>query len=73
MLAAHRAGLTTVIFPKLNEADLDEVPADVRDEMTFHMAETIDEVLGHALSEPVRLEDELREVVDPTPIEVPVT
>jgi ATP-dependent Lon protease len=73
VLAAHRAGLTTVIFPKLNEADLDEVQADVRDEMTFHMAETIDEVLGHALSEPVRLEDELMEVVDPTPLEVPVT
>jgi ATP-dependent Lon protease len=52
ILAAHRAGLTQVIFPKLNEADLDDVPADVREEMTFHMAETIDEVISLALSPP---------------------
>lgn len=49
VLAAHRAGLTTVIFPKRNDVDLDEVPEDVRKEMTFFMADTIEEVLAHAL------------------------
>jgi ATP-dependent Lon protease len=49
VLAAHRAGLTTVILPKRNEGDLDDVPAQVKDEMTFHLAERIDEVLEHAL------------------------
>jgi ATP-dependent Lon protease len=67
ILAAHRAGLKTVIFPKLNEADLEDVPEDVRNEMTFYMTETIDEVLEHALSEPIDLEDELLDVVDQTP------
>ena len=49
MLAAHRAGLKEVILPKRNEGDLDDVPEQVRDEMTFHIAETIDDVLGWAL------------------------
>ena len=48
VLAAHRAGLTTVILPKRNEADLDELPDDVRDEMTFVLVERIDEVLDAA-------------------------
>lgn len=49
VLAAHRAGLTTVICPQRNEQDLDDVPEDVRREMTFILVETIDEVLKHAL------------------------
>jgi ATP-dependent Lon protease len=49
VLAAHRAGLKEVILPKRNEGDLDDVPEQVRDEMTFHIAETIDQVLGWAL------------------------
>jgi ATP-dependent Lon protease len=40
-----------VILPKRNEADLDDVPEDVRREMTFHVADSIDEVLRYALSE----------------------
>lgn len=51
VLAAHRAGLTSVIFPRRNDVDLDEVPEDVRKEMTFFMADTIEEVLAHALCE----------------------
>jgi ATP-dependent Lon protease len=50
ILAAHRAELKTVIFPKMNEADLEDVPEDVRQEMTFYRAETIDEVLAWALN-----------------------
>jgi ATP-dependent Lon protease len=49
VLAAHRAGLKEVILPKRNEGDLDDVPEQVRDEMTFHIADTIDDVLGWAL------------------------
>ena len=49
VLAAHRAGLRSVIFPKRNEHDLEDVPEDVRSEMTFITTETIDEVMPHAL------------------------
>jgi ATP-dependent Lon protease len=48
VLAAHRAGLTEVILPKRNGADLDDVPERVRDEMTFHLADTVDDVFEHA-------------------------
>jgi ATP-dependent Lon protease len=49
VLAAHRAGLTDVILPARNEADLDDVPEAVRDEMTFHLAADIGQVLEIAL------------------------
>ena len=65
VLAAHRAGLKTVIFPKLNEADLDDVPADVRQQMTFHQVETVDEVFQHALSSPTPFEVALNKAIDP--------
>jgi ATP-dependent Lon protease len=55
VLAAHAAGLTEVILPERNRGDLDDVPADVREAMTFHLAMSIDEVLEHALEPaPVR-------------------
>jgi ATP-dependent Lon protease len=50
VLAAHAAGLTDVILPERNRGDLDEVPEEVRDAMTFHFAMTIDEVLAAGLS-----------------------
>jgi ATP-dependent Lon protease len=50
-LAAHAAGLTDVIIPERNRADLDDVPADVREEMTFHPVLSLDEVLELALEE----------------------
>jgi len=49
VLAAHRAGLDTVILPKRNEADLEDVPEDVRNEMKFVLVERVDEVLKAAL------------------------
>src|SRR5206468_12389232 len=49
LLAAHAAGLTDVIIPERNRADLDDVPADVREAMTFHPVMTLSEVLEHAL------------------------
>jgi ATP-dependent Lon protease len=50
VLAAHRAGLTEVILPKRNEADLDDVPETVREAMTFHLADHVSEVLSVALA-----------------------
>jgi len=49
VLAARRAGVTTIILPKRNEKDLEDVPASVRAELHFHFVETIDEVLDIAL------------------------
>ncbi len=49
VLAAHRAGLTEVILPARNEADLDDVPESCREEMTFHVVDTIGQVLDKAL------------------------
>jgi ATP-dependent Lon protease len=49
VLAAHAAGLTDVIIPERNRADLDDVPADVRDAMSFHPVMTLQEVLDLAL------------------------
>jgi ATP-dependent Lon protease len=53
VLAAHAAGLTDVILPERNRADLDDVPEDVRAVMTFHPVMTVGEVLDVAL-EPAR-------------------
>src|SRR5213075_3342561 len=49
VLAAHAAGLTDVILPERNRADLDDVPEDVREQMTFHHVMTVGEVLDLAL------------------------
>jgi ATP-dependent Lon protease len=49
VLAAHRAGLTTVILPKRNERDLDELPDEVRTDLNFLPVERIDEALKAAL------------------------
>ncbi len=50
VLAAHRAGLTEVVLPERNGPDLEDVPEEVRDVMTFHLAATVDDVLAPALS-----------------------
>ena len=49
ILAAHRNGLRTVILPKRNEFDLDDVPEEIKQRMQFIFAETVDEVLEAAL------------------------
>jgi ATP-dependent Lon protease len=49
VLAAHAAGLTEVILPERNRGDLDEVPEEVREQISFHPVMSIDEVLGLAL------------------------
>ncbi len=50
VLAAHRAGLTEVILPERNGADLEDVPEEVRNVMTFHLAATVADVLTSALN-----------------------
>ncbi len=52
-LAANAAGLTDVILPERNRGDLDEIPEEVREQMTFHPVMTVQEVLDRAL-EPAR-------------------
>jgi ATP-dependent Lon protease len=55
VLAAHAAGLTEVILPERNRGDLEEVPDEVREQMTFHPVMTVDEVLDLAL-EPAQVD-----------------
>ena len=54
VLAAHAAGLTDVILPERNRGDLDEVPADVRKALRFHLVSSVDEVLALALEAPAQ-------------------
>jgi ATP-dependent Lon protease len=60
LLAAHRAGVTTILVPKDNEKDLADIPKNVLDAMEVHLVETMDEVLRTALEGPLP-------VLPPTP------
>jgi ATP-dependent Lon protease len=53
VLAAHRAGLNTIILPKDNEKDLADIPKNVLDTLKLYMVETMDEVLKTALAGPL--------------------
>ncbi|MEK7402985.1 MAG: endopeptidase La [Gemmatimonadota bacterium] len=63
VLGAHRAGIKDIVLPKDNEGDLEDIPEDVRQALTFHPVSTLDEVFAVALlpaeesvpSEPARL------------------
>jgi len=55
VLAAHRIGLDTIILPKRNEKDLDDVPEEIRKDMHFILVERVDEVFNNALSDNVVL------------------
>ena len=60
-LAAHRAGLKTVIVPKYNEVDIEEIPEQVREDIEFIPVEDISEVLQHALLPAPEMDDEVAE------------
>lgn len=62
VLAAHRAGIRTIILPKENEKDLEEIPANVREELNFQFVTHMDEVLRLALR-PERLPEEENEPI----------
>ena len=72
VLAAHRAGLTTIILPKDNEKDLADIPKNVLDVLNIHMVSHMDEVLKIALEGPLTPippspESEYNEASDATP------
>ena len=50
VLAAHRAGIRTVILPQRNEPDIDDIPAEVRRELTFVFVDRVEQVLAAALA-----------------------
>ena len=53
VIAAHRAGLATVVMPRRNEKDLDEVPDNIKKQINFVLVDRVDEVISAALVEPV--------------------
>jgi ATP-dependent Lon protease len=61
LLAAHRVGLKTVILPKRNELDVEDVPEEIRKTMNFVYAESINDVLKAALEKPARITKKLQQ------------
>jgi len=57
VLGAHRAGIKHIILPKANEADIEDVPEEVRNSLKFYPVETLNEVLAIALVQPPAEED----------------
>jgi ATP-dependent Lon protease len=51
VLAAHRAGIKTILLPTENKKDISEIPDNVRRKLEFIYVDSMDEVLKHALSE----------------------
>jgi ATP-dependent Lon protease len=52
LLAAHRAGVSTIILPRRNEKDLSEIPESIRKDLTVKLVDTMDDVLPIALTRP---------------------
>jgi ATP-dependent Lon protease len=73
VLAAFRAGIGEVILPRENEKDIEEIPAEVRDRMTVHFVESMDEVLRLALegelASPPPSGGELRDTATESPVD----
>ena len=63
VLGARRAGIKTIILPKRNQKDLEDVPPSVREEMTFHFVDNIDEVLERALEPALTAKQQVRAAV----------
>lgn len=61
LLAAHRAGIKTVVLPQENEKDLTEIPKNIQEQFSIHFVETMDEVLKVALEQPVQVIEEKEE------------
>jgi ATP-dependent Lon protease len=64
LLAAHRAGMTTIILPSENERDLTEIPQNIQEQFSIHFVDTMDEVLKIALESPVQVLEEAPEDID---------
>ncbi|CAN5337405.1 endopeptidase La [soil metagenome] len=73
LLAAHRFGLRTIILSKENEKDLVDIPDEVRDDLTIHIVEYIDEVLKFALDEDLIVEKLVAPQIWSTDVSPPIT
>jgi ATP-dependent Lon protease len=65
VLAAHRLGVDTVILPRKNAKDIDDLPAEVRDQLTFVLVDRIDEVVEAALVPLDETESAIASVIEP--------
>jgi ATP-dependent Lon protease len=65
VLAAHRSGLGTVILPKQNEKDLDDVPDEIRKSMKFIFADSVEAVINSALEKPKSRKQPLKKTSKP--------
>jgi len=61
VIAAHRAGIKTLILPKNNKKDLEDIPASVLKDLAIHFVEHMDEVLKYALARPLRFKKQVAE------------
>jgi ATP-dependent Lon protease len=52
-LAAHRAGIKDIVLPRMNEPDMEEIPARIRNDLRVHFVSRVDEVIALALTEPL--------------------
>lgn len=59
-LAAYRSGITSILIPKMNEKDLEDIPEEVRKAVTFTPVATVDEVLANALTKPLKAKKKTR-------------
>ena len=66
VIAAHRAGIKTILLPKSNKKDLEDIPKNVLTDVTFHFSEHMDEVLRWALTKPIPGEKH-SEIIPPAP------
>lgn len=58
--AAYRSGITSILIPKMNEKDLEDIPEEVRKAVTFTPVATVDEVLANALTKPLKAKKKTR-------------
>ncbi len=68
VLAAHRAGIKRVLVPERNKADLDEVPAEVKNDLEFVFVSKMDQVLEAALEEMPKPKPVDDKAAQPTPV-----
>jgi ATP-dependent Lon protease len=73
VIAAHRAGLKTIILPKDNKKDLEDVPKEVLKDLHFEFVSHMDEVLKIALTKPLKVEPKTKKTKNGrTPIDMPI-